>query len=53
MGFSLKIVLQNIPFKENLSEKNMIKCEYFIKNEDLNERVQIYNNQYNIENKIK
>ena len=53
IGISLKIVFQNIPIKTNLSEKNMIKCEYFIKNEDLNKRVQVYNNQYNIENKIK
>ena len=53
IGISLIIVFQNIPIKTNPSEKNMIKCEYFIKNEDLDKRVRVYNNRYNIEEKIK
>ena len=52
-GIIFKKILDKIPHKNILLiEDNMIKCEYYIKKENIGQKVQVYNNQNNIEKKI-
>ena len=56
-GIPFKKILDKIPYKDCLNEDKMIdkmiKCEYNVTKENIGQMVQIYNNQNNVESKIK
>ena len=53
LGIYLEQIIQFIPKSTRPENKNVIKCLYDIKKEDVNKDIQVYNNQNKIEKFIK
>ena len=52
IGIYLDVIINNLPQYQFIRNKNTIKCIYYIKKEDINKDIQIYNNENNIEKDI-
>ena len=53
LGIYLDKIINSMPELPSPENKNIIKCLYNIKREDVNKEISVYDNKYNIEEKIK
>ena len=52
IGVYLNNIIKLLPKSSNSENKNIIKCLYDIKSEDLNKDIKVYDNKFNFENNI-
>ena len=52
LGVYLNNIIKLLPRSSNPENKNIIKCLYVIKKEDINKDIKVYDNKFNIEKDI-